>query len=887
MTFKIEKVEVKNFLSYSEAAVELPPGFVILHGENGAGKTSLIDAIAYALSSKPASRRGIKQAELVRKGSTSASVKLYFELGPRKYMVERRFGINKVTEAYLYDLSNKRRIAHGTTNVNKEIAKLLGFESINAAIESMFVPQGRLTELIELGPSELRDKVIEIVGIGKRENIINKLNEVIRVFENRASKLELKAKLYKQQQEKLNNLKKRRNSLVIKVNEERKKLSEIESELKRIEEKFEELRRKYELYNKLNEELSRKVAKLNEIVEQLKELNVSDEMVYSIKEQIKEREEALKERASIESDLIQLREIKQIIEEIEKLKEELMKINVDEKTKEKIEEELKGLREKKELLRADLSIAKERYNNTLKDLERKRTSLMKIKSMLKGKSLDELIAEIVLLEDEVEELKKREETLRTLKAELEAKLSLVRDSLEALKRSEGKCPVCGAPLTEGRKKELIEAKMKEEEKIEKELRRVIEELKEIETQLKIKERELERLKETYNKVEAVLDNLGYDDVTSLENEVHNMEKELKDYEEQINNMKKEYNHITRREKELSLELEKAIRDLKRKAELSAMLSEKEKSLRYGLSRVGLEDPTEVNRLLKEYEKKIEYMRKLEDEKARLEKLLDELQEKLRKKSELEGIKKSIEAEIDAIRSEINEMKFDPNEFEEVMEKYEEIKDKKERILEELRKHEGMLKELENQIEEKIKEIKDLENSAKEYEELRNYIDFLNSFKTKIPSIYNTISEGFRKAWEAEANKLLQNFDLSISSIRINREKKGRSEGWSIEAIGDSGRELKVDSLSGGEKVGVSLALKLALVKMLSRGKVSVLILDEPTVNLDEERKRRLKEILLRAVGPTLHQLIVVTHDQEVLDVAEHLCRVKKGSRGSEVICHSQ
>ncbi len=879
-------MELKNFLSYSNATVEIPSGFIILHGENGAGKTSLIDAIAYALSSKPASRKGVKQSELIRKGSTFTEVKLYFEIGSRKYMVERRFGKGRASEAYLYDLNNRRRIAHGTSSVNKEIARILGFESVNAAIESMFVPQGRLTELIELGPSELRDRVIEIIGIGKRDNITNKLNEVIKNYEIKASKLEFKAKMYRKQKEKITELRKKRRDLHKKVSELNAKLDKMEKELTELSNKIDEMRSAYEKYRRLNEELRIKKEKLREINERFEQLKVNEEDLNAIVEELKNMEKRLKNKQVNEYIVEQLRRASKLRNEIEEMKMKLMKIKVTDDDERTIVSKIDEIRKEKEQLAMNLSKIKERCKHISKELETKKENLKRVKALLNGKSMEEIIAEIMSLDEILDKLESKKDELRTLKAELESKLSLIDDSLGALKNSKGKCPVCGAPLNELKRRELIERKLKEKEELKKRYDDIEKELSNVRLELERYKKRLDDLKQTYNKVEAILDSLGYKDVEELKRDVEKLENEIKKYKNDIKQFEEKYDSLKSTESKLNEKLERIRQQLKEKKEIQAMLTEKRRALNELLKQFNLSDDA-IDEALDTYKKELEKLNELEKRKAQLEELREEIQKKLNEKNHLKGIKDNLEEEINKILKDLDELNFNETEYAKVKEEYENKKQEKDSIFEKLKRYEGMLKEVDNNIEERMKELKELEESAKEYEEIRNFIDFLKDFKAKIPSIYNTISENFRRVWEVEANKLLQNFDLSISSIKIVEEKRGRSEGWVIEAIGDSGRELKVETLSGGEKVGVSLAMKLALVKMLSRGKVSVLVLDEPTVNLDEERKRRLKEILLKAVGPALHQLIVVTHDQEVLDVAEYVCRVRKGARGSEVVCDTQ
>jgi exonuclease SbcC len=55
-----------------------------------------------------------------------------------------------------------------------------------------------------------------------------------------------------------------------------------------------------------------------------------------------------------------------------------------------------------------------------------------------------------------------------------------------------------------------------------------------------------------------------------------------------------------------------------------------------------------------------------------------------------------------------------------------------------------------------------------------------------------------------------------------------------------------------------------------------MILDEPTQNLDAENKARLFE-MVREIAGLLEQVIVVTHDEEIIEKADNIVRVHNES----------
>ncbi len=83
---------------------------------------------------------------------------------------------------------------------------------------------------------------------------------------------------------------------------------------------------------------------------------------------------------------------------------------------------------------------------------------------------------------------------------------------------------------------------------------------------------------------------------------------------------------------------------------------------------------------------------------------------------------------------------------------------------------------------------------------------------------------------------------------------------------NSGDTRDFAALSGSERALVYLCLKAALSETI--GVVPFLVLDEPTVYLDPDRKRRLVRLLTQLAG-SRRQLLVVTNDPWLKDELGH------------------
>jgi exonuclease SbcC len=95
---------------------------------------------------------------------------------------------------------------------------------------------------------------------------------------------------------------------------------------------------------------------------------------------------------------------------------------------------------------------------------------------------------------------------------------------------------------------------------------------------------------------------------------------------------------------------------------------------------------------------------------------------------------------------------------------------------------------------------------------------------------------------------------------------------------DYGITLEVDGyvrqfaqLSGGEQMSAALAVRLALLRDLTN--IDVAFFDEPTANLDGERRDALARQILQVKG--FRQLFVISHDDTFEQATQNLIRVER------------
>ena len=119
------------------------------------------------------------------------------------------------------------------------------------------------------------------------------------------------------------------------------------------------------------------------------------------------------------------------------------------------------------------------------------------------------------------------------------------------------------------------------------------------------------------------------------------------------------------------------------------------------------------------------------------------------------------------------------------------------------------------------------------------------------------------------------YNISIEANQLFREitgEAGRALRWTRDyeiVIEEGGYERSFPNLSGGEQMAAALAVRLALLKQLSD--IRIAFFDEPTVNMDAERRERLAQ----QIGQVRHfkQLFVISHDDTFEESVDHVQRV--------------
>ena len=206
-----------------------------------------------------------------------------------------------------------------------------------------------------------------------------------------------------------------------------------------------------------------------------------------------------------------------------------------------------------------------------------------------------------------------------------------------------------------------------------------------------------------------------------------------------------------------------------------------------------------------------------------------------------------------------------NDFEKLKEKEARTSEGINRLIIALKKEKSKLEETKNNIIEK----RDAKEKTKILESELKVLDILRKGLRDIlqPAVRKNsvmmVSEEFQQFYQA-----LSNDNIDYAAI---------DEDGNIEVI-RNGEPSPINTLSGGETTCAALALRLSICSSLTKNQL--LLLDEPTIHLDEVYRAKLRDFLRTH---DFDQLIVVTHDNTFDSLPAQIFNVEKRKGNSTII----
>ncbi|MCC6281397.1 MAG: AAA family ATPase, partial [Saprospiraceae bacterium] len=173
----LNSLHLANYKQYAALSLDFREGLVGIIGKNGAGKSTIFEAILYCLFGRDESNKALVRTAFA---DPKANVELVldFSIGEILYRVKREFrGKALAVGAELF--KNDQLIAKGVSAVNEELVKVLHMER-DAFKRSVFSGQKELSELSD-SSGELRKRMVRrMLGLDTLDDIQTRVNGDIR-----------------------------------------------------------------------------------------------------------------------------------------------------------------------------------------------------------------------------------------------------------------------------------------------------------------------------------------------------------------------------------------------------------------------------------------------------------------------------------------------------------------------------------------------------------------------------------------------------------------------------------------------------------------------------------------------------------------------------------
>jgi exonuclease SbcC len=853
------RLKLRNFMCYRD---NVPPlDFTGIHlaciaGDNGNGKSAIIDAMTWALWGKA---RAKSIDDLIYSNQSEMEVEFEFAIGEQLYRVirkrsrpKKRTGAGQSSLELQISTSDSYRPITGNTidQTQQKITETLHMD-YDTFINSAYLRQGHADEFTRQDPARRKEVLGNILGLSIYDELEDKAKGLTKKHEADSAQLE---------------------NSIEEINGELARKSEYETELGRaqdalagIEKIAQEKEAERNALRQKKEALENKKIQLEEIEVRIdggtRELERREEEVGQCLSKIKDYEEIIGRREEIEAGYTRYTEIKKTNDELDRRLRQTVGLD---RQKSQLESRI-------EKARNELTTEHTVIGRDIGNLEAKAGKLPELRSQLSQtqaqiRQLAEPEEELRAKEQGAQEAQRQVSRLEAEKTRLEKEIGEAGEKLDLIashiaSHTEAKCPLCEQELThEGLV--LIESKYTKEKEEKAQLSKAKQE------ELAQKRAELEAIQRERRQLESGLNQ----EKTRAQSQAGIIAKEIAEIEEEgkrLAGLRQDLEDVERRLAKMDF----ATTEQTALAEIEGELA----NLGYDAARH------------EQAQLQLGQLGRYEREKVKLDeavRLIDQEKESLaRAREDVEGKRQTLnldEQKKESLTTALADLPQISRELGEVEAEYGDIVSQRAQAQEALgsaRARLQRLDELEQKKKEKEGQLKELSREGSIYRELakafgKEGIQAL-IIDTALPEI------------EAEANKLLALMTDNRMHVRFATQRptrKGTVQETLDIAIADELGTRNYEMYSGGEAFRINFAIRIALSRWLARragAPLPTLIIDEGFGTQDSTGLEKVKEAII-SVQKEFEKILVITHMDELKDTFPARIDVTKTAEGSMI-----
>lgn len=413
---KLRSITLHNYRKFRHAELEIPEGIMAIIGNNGSGKSTIIEAIGWAIYGTVVART--KKENIRRQEAAPADdcyVTLHFEVGDDLYEVTRIMtGSNLTTDAHVK--VNGVVVASSASGTTRMLEKKLGMD-YDSFFTSVIARQKEINALSSKTPGERKQSMLRMLSIDAIEEAVRRVREdkknkeqIIDAVQNALMSMDdLNQNQQVAQEEK--------EALSEQLREMNSALSSLERKVNQLAEQRTAIQKKQEQYNQLEKDRSKVQERLRNTSSRLEEKIAEYQALQAKKEHL---------------DTLAPKE--QELEETKRYKEQLDEQRERYLTSQQLVENITSLQ---------------------LQLEQKRQTIKQVQQQLKDK--DEI-------ESQLDQLRKQEQNIAVERKEKESASKIAQVHIKTVQRGrkeleekkdtieqqgpESDCPTCGRPLEE-------------------------------------------------------------------------------------------------------------------------------------------------------------------------------------------------------------------------------------------------------------------------------------------------------------------------------------------------------------------------------------------------------------------------------------------------------
>lgn len=889
---QILKLVLENAKSYESSQFTFTPGTNAIVGANGAGKSTIVEAIGFALFDSITYRH----SDFVREGAKSATVtvSVVSDLDERCYDIVRRCGSSN--QYYVYDPEIKGKICEGKNDVLsflKEHMKVDPTADLAALFQdAVGVPQGTLTAAF-LQTAATRKKAFDtLLQVEEYKEAADRLREPGRNLRDRIQEIDLSLTEVATRLERLPqleiDLEERANKFAIlqdKLSEEQTALAQVlscieeqialQSQIRTAEDSKNQLRQQQISLEREHASASAALSEAEQsqsIVDQ--NLNAHDRYLEAQKELVvlteRQREQQLLERS-----LSQMRQTISLLSAekqnhnkmlAEIVEAEQLVSSLEEQVRLQIElEELVRQKEHRQIQLQESAQTHSELQNRLARLEERRATMRQQLATL-GQLTEERSQLQALVTQQQQALREFSHAMGQYQTEAET----IKSHNQALSDEDSAiCPMCQQTLTAGHRRELLErnsakldclrqsfaARRKEEEEAKRTIHNYQQRMSQIEHELQLLPRE--------------------NDLQSLQTEISNVNERLTVADQATSHLAE----ISLNLKELRQQLNE-IGDPRQQSEFARQNAARRQSIEQSLKQV-VDKLIAEQQKISEHENRLSSFERVDAALAANQQVIENFQsahqlvlahqqiassldERSRRLETLAHEVDKNRKEQDSVQRQLVELvkQFDAGKLNKAQTRADEIK----AHIASLQTQSSILQQEQLRLQAEIEALQKLHSEQEKTLAERNALtaqsDALETIRSYLrqagPFITRTLIQQVSSGAEQIFGDLLQDYSRILSW--------DDDYGISLEV---NGRQRQFAQLSGGEQMSAALSVRLALLREMSN--IDVAFFDEPTTNLDATRRESLARQILDVKG--FNQLFVISHDDTFEQTTDNVIRL--------------